>query len=102
MLLIPTLLGTLIFVIAHDTLFPPVPRALINICTGGLQKPQAGQPGSFNIATGAHETHQGEAVEEEAESLVANIWYLLSRAVGMHKKPGNPGDSSLEDKVPSL
>ncbi|KAK5188813.1 hypothetical protein LTR92_011175 [Exophiala xenobiotica] len=90
-LLIPLVLGTLILVVssvgARNALFPPAPRALVNIMTGGIQKPQAGQLGTNDTLTGAPEKQPGEAMEEEAANFVDNVRHNLQRAIGMHSKP---------------
>ncbi|KAK5188541.1 hypothetical protein LTR92_011426, partial [Exophiala xenobiotica] len=102
-LLMPLLLGTLILVAssveARNALFPPAPRALVNIMTGGCQKPQAGQLGTNDTLTGAPEKQPGEAMEEEAANFVDNVRHNLQRAIGMHNKPQQEGDP-LEGKVP--
>jgi hypothetical protein len=84
---------------ARNVLFPQAPRALVNISTGGIQKPQAGQLGTFNTLTGAPEKQEGEAVEEEAANFVDNLRHVVMRAVGMHEKQERDGDP-LEGKVP--
>ncbi|KAK5469106.1 hypothetical protein LTR55_011370 [Exophiala xenobiotica] len=102
-LLMPFVLGTLILVVssveARNALFPPAPRALVNIMTGGIQKPQAGQLGTNDTLTGAPEKQPGEAMEEEAANFVDNVRHNLQRAIGMHNKPQQEGDP-LEGKVP--
>ncbi|KAK5445269.1 hypothetical protein LTS15_010050 [Exophiala xenobiotica] len=102
-LLMPLVLGTLILVVssveARNALFPPAPRALVNIMTGGIQKPQAGQLGTNDTLTGAPEKQPGEAMEEEAANFVDNVRHNLQRAIGMHSKPQQEGDP-LEGKVP--
>ena len=102
-LLIPLVLGTLIIIVASErarnVLFPPVPRALVNIKTGGVQKPQAGQLGTSDTLTGAPEKQEGEAAEEEAANFVDNVRHVVMRAVGMHEKQDRDGDP-LEGKVP--
>ncbi|KAF7917533.1 hypothetical protein EAE99_009199 [Botrytis elliptica] len=102
-LLLPLVLGSLIALVsskeARDILFPPAPLALVNMGTGGLQKPQAGQLGTSNTLTGAPEKQEGEAVEEEAANFVSNIHHMVERAIGMHEKKQNEGDP-LESKVP--
>jgi hypothetical protein len=102
-LLIPLILGTLIAVAssgkARDTLFPPAPLALVNIGTGGIQKPPSGQLGTSNTLTGAPEKQEGEAVEEEAANFVDNIRHLVGKAIGMHESEHREGDP-LEGKVP--
>ena len=99
----PLVLGTLILVVssaeARNALFPPAPRALVNIRTGRIQKPQAGQLGTNDTLTGAPEKQPGEAVEEEAANFVNNVRHNLQRAVGMHNKPQRDGDP-LEGKIP--
>ncbi|KAL5325623.1 hypothetical protein ACEPPN_006751 [Leptodophora sp. 'Broadleaf-Isolate-01'] len=102
-LLTPLTLGTVMLTIssetARDTLFPPAPRALVNINTGGLQEPASGHLGTLDSLTGAPEKQEGEAIEEEAANFVRNIRHLVQRAVGMHEKEENDGDP-LEGKVP--
>ncbi|KAJ6003855.1 hypothetical protein N7540_013137 [Penicillium herquei] len=55
----PLALGLLILVVssidARKVLFPPAPRSLVNIRTGGIQKPQAGVLGTNDTLTGAPE-----------------------------------------------
>lgn len=84
---------------ARNILFPPAPLALVNMETGGIQKPQAGQLGTSNTLTGAPEKREGEAAEEEAANFVSNIRHMVERAIGMHEKKQNEGDP-LENKVP--
>ena len=84
---------------ARDVLFPPVPRALVNIGTGDIQKPPAGQLGTMDTLTGAPEKQEGEAVEEEAANFVTNLRHLVMRTIGMHEKEDGDGDP-LEGKVP--
>ncbi|PVH73443.1 hypothetical protein DL98DRAFT_469265 [Cadophora sp. DSE1049] len=102
-LLMPLSLGTLMLVISsetcRDTLFPPAPRALVNMNTGGLQDPASGKLGTLDSLTGAPEKQQGEAIEEEAANFVDNVRHLVQRAVGMHEQEKNDGDP-LEGKVP--
>ncbi|KAF7959421.1 hypothetical protein EAE96_001040 [Botrytis aclada] len=102
-LLLPLALGSLIALVsskqARDILFPPAPLALVNMGTGGLQKPQAGQLGTSNTLTGAPEKQEGEAAEEEAANFVNNIYHMVKRAIGMHEKKQKEGDP-LESKVP--
>ncbi|PQE27948.1 Proteasome subunit beta type protein [Rutstroemia sp. NJR-2017a BBW] len=103
-LLMPLVLGSLILLVsskkARNTLFPPAPLALVNMRTGGIQKPQAGQLGTSNTLTGAPEKQEGEAVEEEAANFVDNIRHMVGRAIGMHEKEQNDGDP-LEGKIPN-
>jgi hypothetical protein len=99
----PLLLGMLLLIVASErarsVLFPPAPLALVNVRTGGLQKPQAGQLGSIDTVTGAPEMMEGEAREEEAANFVDNIRHIIARAVGMHDSKEKEGDP-LEGKVP--
>jgi hypothetical protein len=101
--LIPLVLGTLITNIisqdARDHLFPPVPRALVSINTGGLQTPAAKQLGTTDTLTGAPEKCEGEAVEEESANFVANFQHLIMKAMGAHDGEDGEGDP-LEGKVP--
>ncbi|THV43998.1 hypothetical protein BGAL_0773g00030 [Botrytis galanthina] len=102
-LLLPLVLGSLIALVsseqARNILFPPAPLALVNMETGGIQKPQAGQLGTSNTLTGAPEKREGEAAEEEAANFVSNVHHMVERAIGMHEKKQNEGDP-LENKVP--
>lgn len=84
---------------ARDYLFPPAPLALVNVATGGIQKPQAGQLGTSNTLTGAPEKQEGEAKEEEAANFADNIRHLVGKAVGMHGGEETEGDP-LENKLP--
>lgn len=104
-LLMPLALGTLILVVssvqARNAIFPPAPRALVNIRTGGLQKPQAGLLGTNNTLTGAPEKQSHEAIEEEAVNFVENVRHNIQRAVGIHNNPQQDGDGDpLEGKIP--
>ncbi|KAK0124803.1 hypothetical protein ONS96_008684 [Cadophora gregata f. sp. sojae] len=102
-LLMPLCLGTLMLVVSSETcrdiLFPPAPRALVNMNTGGLQNPASGKLGTDDSLTGAPEKQQGEAIEEEAANFVKNVRHMVQKAVGMHEKDQNEGDP-LEGKVP--
>jgi hypothetical protein len=102
-LIMPLVLGALIAIVsspeARNTLFPPAPRALVNIKTGGLQKPQAGKLGTDDTLTGAPEKQPYEGIEEEAANFVNNIRHNIQKAVGMHKEEQEGGDP-LEGKIP--
>ncbi|KAI1008089.1 hypothetical protein K3495_g131 [Podosphaera aphanis] len=91
-LLVPLFLGTLVILVSSEELrnllFPPAPRALVSLTTGGLQKPKAGQLGTVDTLTGAPEKEYGEAVGEEAAGFVQNLQHLVLRAVREHKYPG--------------
>jgi hypothetical protein len=101
----PLALGTLILIVssvqARNVVFPPAPRALVNIRTGEIQKPQAGLLGTNDTLTGAPEKQPHEAIEEEAANFVENIRHNIQRAVGMHKNQQQDGDGDpLEGKIP--
>lgn len=57
---------------ARAFFFPPVPAALINSHTGGVQTPYAGKLASDSI-TGASETRPGQAIEQEAHSFMMSM-----------------------------
>ncbi|KAJ5776713.1 uncharacterized protein N7511_001724 [Penicillium nucicola] len=104
-LLMPLALGILIMVVSsvqvRNMLFPSAPRALVNIRTGGIQKPQAGLLGTNDTITGAPEKQPHEAIEEEAANFVDNVRHNIQRAVGMHNSQQQDGDGDpLEGKVP--
>jgi hypothetical protein len=102
-LIMPLVLGTLILIVssteARNAVFPPAPRALVNIQTGGLQTPQAGKLGTDDTLTGAAEKQPHEAIEEEAANFVKNIRHNIQKAVGMHNEE-NPEGDPLEGKLP--
>lgn len=102
-LLVPLLLGILVVIIASEkarnALFPPAPLALVDISTGGLQTPHAGELGTTETITGAPERATGEAREEEAANFVENIRHLITRSMGMHDGSEEEGDP-LQGKVP--
>lgn len=85
----------------RNILFPSAPRALVNIRTGGIQKPQAGLLGTNDTLIGAPEKQPHEAIEDEAANFVDNVRHNIQRAVGMHKSQQQDGDGDpLEGKVP--
>jgi hypothetical protein len=85
---------------SRPILFPPAPIALVNSKTGGVQKPKAGVLGSHDSATGAPETHQGEAVEQEASNLVKGITSVaMASASGRHDQ-SDPEDTKTESSLP--
>lgn len=67
---------------ARDICFPPVPAALINPDTGGVQEPLAGTLASDSI-TGAPERRPGEAIEQEAHSFMVSIGNVSS-GINLH------------------
>jgi hypothetical protein len=71
----------------------------VNISTGTLQEPAAGQLSTDSTLTGAPEKLEGEALEEEAANFADNLRHLFTRSIGMHEKPEKEGDP-LEGKVP--
>lgn len=105
--IVPLMLTTVIVLITYPPsrafLFPPVPMALVDSKTGGVQSPKAGVLGSHDSATGAPEKHKGEAVEQEASNFVSGIGSIaLSSAAGKHQ-PGEPeesGSDSIDKSVP--
>lgn len=76
-LLMPTLVIFLMTLVlcprARPLCFPPVPPALVDSGTGGVQKPRAGVLASRDTLTGAPEKHRGEGVEKEARSFVTSL-----------------------------
>ncbi|KAJ5337458.1 uncharacterized protein N7506_005480 [Penicillium brevicompactum] len=102
-LLMPLALGIIIMVVSpvevRNILFPSAPRALVNIRTGGIQKPQAGLLGTNDTLIGAPEKQPHEAIEEEAANFVDKVRHNIQRAVGMHKSQQQDGDGDpLEGK----
>lgn len=95
-----TFIALIVYPPSRDLLFPPAPIALVSSKTGGLQKPKAGVLGSTDSATGAPETHKGEAVEAEASNFVNGIASIaLSSASGKHPQQDEPvqeGDAGSE------
>jgi Protein of unknown function (DUF3292) len=89
-------LTTLIIIIVYPPfrifLFPPVPLALVDAKSGGIQRPAAGELGSYSSLTGAPEKHKGEALEQEASNFVSTFADItLSAAAGKHP------ENNLED-----
>lgn len=76
-LLIPAwaafLMALILYPHARVVCFPPVPPALIDSRTGGIQKPPAGSLASQDTMTGAAEEHRGEGVEREAHHFVNSL-----------------------------
>jgi len=84
-LLLLTIITLIVYPKSRKVLFPPAPLALVDSKTGGVQKPKAGVLGSTDSATGAPETHKGEAVEAEASNFVNSIASVgLAAASGKH------------------
>lgn len=95
-----TLIVLIAYPPARPILFPPAPIALVSSKTGGVQSPKAGVLGSHDSATGAPETHKGEAVENEASNFVSSFAQIaLSSATGKHDQ-GDPDTDPLGESVP--
>ena len=63
----------------RSILFPPVPLALVD-SRSDVRKPKSGVLGSHDSATGAPESHRGEAVEAEASNFVNVIASVALRS----------------------
>ncbi|TKY84930.1 hypothetical protein EX895_006010 [Sporisorium graminicola] len=92
-LLVPlSLLLLLVLVLsprARLVLFPSAPLAAIDPKTGQAKVPKAGHLGSKNSLTGAAETYEGEAVEQEASNFVGALGSVaLSTAAGKSSNQG--------------
>ncbi|PHH69015.1 hypothetical protein CDD80_7080 [Ophiocordyceps camponoti-rufipedis] len=76
-LLIPTMtmltMMLILYPASRAVCFPPVPPALVDGRTGGVQKPAAGIMASRDSLTGAPEKQKGEGVEQEAHNLVNTL-----------------------------
>ncbi|KAI9659915.1 MAG: hypothetical protein M1821_001267 [Bathelium mastoideum] len=97
------LLTLILYPPSREICFPPVPIALVDTKSGGVQKPKAGVLGSHDSATGAPENHKGEAVEKEASNFVNSIAAVaLSSATGKHPQNDPPAEnqSPVQDTVP--
>lgn len=108
-LLVPLIALTSMVVVVHPpsrrVLFPPAPIALVDIDSGGIQKPKAGVLGSLDSATGAPENYKGEAVEQEASSFFNGFTsVVLTSATGKHPhpqdEPGSEEETTVTDKLP--
>ncbi len=99
-LLVPAFLVMLMVLIlsprARLLLFPSAPIAAIDPKTGQAKVPKAGHLGSKHSLTGAAETFEGEAVEQEASNFVGALGSVaLSTAAG---KSANKGaEATTED-----
>ncbi|KAM4066328.1 hypothetical protein HRG_000442 [Hirsutella rhossiliensis] len=101
-LLVPTVVVFLMTLIlyprARIVCFPPVPPALIDSRTGGLQKPRAGVLASQDTVTGAAEKHKGEGVEKEARNFVNSLSTLaISASAGKDPQSDPHNDKSIPD-----
>ncbi|KAL7805885.1 hypothetical protein V8C26DRAFT_417240 [Trichoderma gracile] len=66
---------------ARTFCFPPVPPAIVDSKTGGVQKPPAGVLASDTSVTGAPEKHEGEGVEQEAHNFVNGFASIFTGVV---------------------
>lgn len=103
--LIPLFASTLIALIVYPPsrtfLFPPAPLALVDFKSGGLQKPNAGMLGSENTLTGAPETHEGEALEQEAHNFVNSFAAIgMSAAVGKNPQEKGQDQNAIDNAYP--
>ncbi|SNX82582.1 uncharacterized protein MEPE_01288 [Melanopsichium pennsylvanicum] len=100
-LLVPTSLLLMLVLIlsprARILLFPSAPLAAIDPKTGQAKVPKAGHLGSKHSLTGAAETFEGEAVEQEASNFVGALGSVaLSTAAGKSSNQGVTVDDSEE------
>ncbi|RDA95994.1 hypothetical protein CP533_5911 [Ophiocordyceps camponoti-saundersi (nom. inval.)] len=70
--------------------FPPVPPALVDAKTGGVQKPAAGVLASTDSMTGAPEKHKGEGLEQEAHNFINTLSTLAISATAGKNPHGDP------------
>lgn len=101
-LLVPTMLVLMLVLIlsprARLLLFPSAPLAAIDPKTGQAKVPMAGHLGSKHSLTGAAETYEGEAVEQEASNFVGALGSVaLSTAAGKTSKDGAQTDAEEDD-----
>ncbi|EST06211.1 Protein of unknown function DUF3292 [Kalmanozyma brasiliensis GHG001] len=101
-LLVPTSLVLFLVLIlsprARTLLFPAAPLAAIDAKTGQAKVPMAGHLGSKHSLTGAAETYEGEAVEQEASNFVGALGSVaLSTAAGKTTNAGASADNDDED-----
>lgn len=71
-------------------MFPPAPLALVSYKSGGLTKPSAGVLGSVDSATGAPESHKGEALENEASNVITGYAALCMHLMVEEDPQGEP------------
>ncbi|GAK63103.1 uncharacterized protein PAN0_002d1305 [Moesziomyces antarcticus] len=98
--IVPTMLAFMIVLIlsprARLFMFPSAPLAAIDPKTGQAKVPKAGHLGSKTSLTGAAETYEGEAVEQEASNFVGALGSVaLSTAAG---KSSNDGVVAAQDE----
>ncbi|KAF4594847.1 hypothetical protein GQ602_000460 [Ophiocordyceps camponoti-floridani] len=100
-LLIPTMTVSTMMLILYPAsravCFPPVPPALVDGRTGGVQKPAAGIMASRDSLTGAPEKQKGEGVEREAHNLVNTLSTVAISASAGRRPRGDPHDDEAPD-----
>lgn len=103
-LLVPTflcfLLALAIYPPCRAKLFPPAPIALVDMSTGGVQKPSANVLGSHDSITGAPEKLKGEAAEQEASNMITSVASVAVGSIAGKHDQGTPEDAPLEGSVP--
>ncbi|PNP45527.1 hypothetical protein TGAMA5MH_02750 [Trichoderma gamsii] len=101
-LLVPVGIAFLMCLVAYPPAraicFPPVPPAIVDSKTGGVQKPPSGVLASDSSLTGAPEKHEGEGVEQEAHSFVNSVasvcaGVIIGTSAGKHPQ-GDPHDDN--------
>ncbi|KZF19687.1 hypothetical protein L228DRAFT_214489 [Xylona heveae TC161] len=103
--LVPIFFTTLIVLIVYppsrNFLFPPAPMAMVD-SKGGVKKPKAGVLGSHDTATGAPETHKGEAAEQEASNFVNSFASIALSSAAGKSHAGNDEEHSdaIDSAVP--
>ncbi|KAL7813593.1 hypothetical protein V8C44DRAFT_327209 [Trichoderma aethiopicum] len=102
-LLVPTIIVFLMVLIVHPPArtfcFPPVPPAIVDSKTGGVQKPPAGVLANDTSITGAPEKHEGEGVEQEAHNFVNGIASVCTGVVIGTSAGKNPQDDPHDDNT---
>lgn len=84
---------------ARTVLFPSAPLAAIDPKTGQAKVPKAGHLGSKHSLTGAAETYEGEAVEQEASNFVGALGSVaLSTAAGKSSQQGAEASRQEDDE----
>ncbi|KAI9043658.1 DUF3292 domain-containing protein [Aspergillus affinis] len=81
-------------------LFPPAPIALVDMNTGGVQKPAANVLGSHDSITGAPEKLKGEAAEQEASNMITSVASVAVGSIAGKHDQATPEDAPLEASVP--
>ncbi|PLB53206.1 hypothetical protein P170DRAFT_404134 [Aspergillus steynii IBT 23096] len=103
-LLAPTffcfLLALAVYPPCRAMLFPPAPIALVDMNTGGVQKPSANVLGSHDSITGAPEKLKGEAAEQEASNMITSVASVAVGSIAGKHDQATPEDAPLEASVP--